>query len=633
MLSKKEKKILTLIKFFPIVIIFITALTTSTLFLTEHEKHYNGQLQNIRNTFIKTQQIKIKNEVDRIYEYISFHKKNSEKKIKEVVKVQVNEAYSILEGLYNNYKDTKTKRQIIKMYKASLRNIRFLKNRGYFYVYDMNGTNIFHGLSSDLEGSFLYYHKDIAGKRVIQNMIEKLKKNSETYDEWYWEKPNSNKVQRKIGYQKLFKPYNIFVGSGEYVEDFENELKDKILEYISNIKYLNNRKITILDRQGNVITTKNSDLVGKNLYKIDKKNSSLYKRILSFKGDQSKYISVNDNTIFNDTKYKKLTLYLRSYSQWKWVILSSFYEETLEHEIETNVNVLKKGDNKVLTNFVLIVTFLCLIMIILSLYVTDFLEKSFFKYQKKIIDEMQMNRDKDNMIAQQSKMASMGEMIGNIAHQWRQPLSAISTAVTGLKFEKEMGILEDDNFIRGMDSIHDSVIYLSKTIDDFRNFFKPNKIKTIFQLKDTIQKTLNILSSQFNMNEIYFVKNIEDVKVFGQENELIQVLINILNNARDELKKIPDDRFIFIDVLKEGNKAKLIIKDSAGGIPPDIIKKVFEPYFTTKPENGTGIGLHMSKQIIEDSLQGTIEVQNNTFEYKNKEYKGAKFTMTFDISN
>ncbi|RXJ92054.1 histidine kinase [Malaciobacter molluscorum] len=632
MLSKKEKYILNVIKYFPIIIILITALTTSYLFLNEHEKHYQKELQQVKDKFIQSQELKIKNEVDKIYEYIDFHKKNNESLIKIYVKEQVNEAYNILNGLYNKYKTTKTKNEIIEMYKASLRKMRFFNNRGYFYVYDMKGNNIFHGLMPFIEGHSMLYHRDITGKEIIKSMINGLKKKTEIYDEWYWHEPNSKEIKRKIGYHKLFKPYNIFVGSGEYVEDFENELKQRIIKYISSIKYIN-RYITILDYKGNIIIADNKELIGKNIFKKDKKNKEIYEKVFFLAKAGENYTDFDDSTIFNNTKFKHVKLFVKGYNDWHWAIISAFYTDALKNDINSRIILLKQDDHRVLINFALIVGILCLIMIVLSFYITKFLEKSFFSYQKKILKEIKINREKDNMIAQQSKMAAMGEMIANIAHQWRQPLSVISTAVTGLKFEKELGILEDKNFIRGMDSIHESVIHLSKTIDDFRNFFKPNKNKTIFNLKDVVDKTLKLLNSQFNINEIYFVKNIENIKLHGLENELIQVLINILNNSRDELKKVAEDRFIFIDIKRVDDKAKFTIKDTAGGISTNIIKNIFDPYFTTKGEEGTGIGLYMSKQIIENSFKGTIEAKNSTFTYKDKEFRGAEFIMTFDISN
>ena len=231
---------------------------------------------------------------------------------------------------------------------------------------------------------------------------------------------------------------------------------------------------------------------------------------------------------------------------------------------------------------------------------------------------------------QQSKMAAMGEMIGNIAHQWRQPLSVISTASTGLKLQKEMDILSDDDFYSTLVSINTSAQHLSSTIDDFRDFFNPsnNKINE-FNISETFIKTLNLVKAQFTAKDIEIIQNIEDSKISSIENELIQVLINILNNARDALITIENQRrFIFINAYTKENNLIIEIKDNAGGIKEEIIDRIFEPYFTTKYKSqGTGIGLYMSKEIIEKHIDGILLVSNENYTYENVDYLGAKFVI------
>jgi signal transduction histidine kinase len=171
---------------------------------------------------------------------------------------------------------------------------------------------------------------------------------------------------------------------------------------------------------------------------------------------------------------------------------------------------------------------------------------------------------------------------------------------------------------------------MSQTIDDFRNFFKENKQKEKINLKKCYEKTFKIANAKYQTYKITVVKNIEDIEVETLENELIQVIINILNNAKDALLEncSKDDRFIFVDIYKNGNTPTIEIKDSAGGIPTDIIDKVFDPYFTTKGDNdGTGIGLYMSKQIVTKNLSGSLDVKNETFEYQGTTYTGANFTL------
>ncbi|WP_321313888.1 response regulator [Halarcobacter sp.] len=249
--------------------------------------------------------------------------------------------------------------------------------------------------------------------------------------------------------------------------------------------------------------------------------------------------------------------------------------------------------------------------------------------------EEQLKRER--MLVIQSKMAAMGEMLGNIAHQWKQPLNTISICASNLKIQKEMGHIKDeDNVLDDMtENITKSIKYMSDTINDFQNYLKPNKLETCFYLKDTIAKVESLVSALCKTNSIKIIKNIEDnIHLCSFQNELIQVLINIIKNSIDELVNLnDDDRIIKIDIFSEDETQIIIIHDSAGGIPKNIIKKVFEPYFTTKKDEGTGIGLYMSKQIITGHLNGSIDVSNEKFVVDNKEHVGAKFVLKLNSFN
>ena len=249
--------------------------------------------------------------------------------------------------------------------------------------------------------------------------------------------------------------------------------------------------------------------------------------------------------------------------------------------------------------------------------------------EKEIEDEVEQNRQKDNMLFQQSKMASMGEMMENIAHQWRQPLSFISTSASGIKLHKEFNTLSDELLDEAIENIMNSTQFLSNTIDDFRDFYKTDKVKSKFNVKEILEKTLKLTSSRFTNRAIKVIKDIDEIFIFGFENELIQVLVNILNNARDELEKLPnDERFIFVTLKQKEDKVIISVKDNAGGVNEKIINRVFEPYFTTKSdEKGTGIGLYMSNEIITKHFNGKIYVQNEVFIHQQKEYKGANFVI------
>tara|TARA_B100001063_G_C16776048_1_gene565460 strand:+ start:3060 stop:6221 length:3162 start_codon:yes stop_codon:yes gene_type:complete len=242
---------------------------------------------------------------------------------------------------------------------------------------------------------------------------------------------------------------------------------------------------------------------------------------------------------------------------------------------------------------------------------------------------------KERILYQQSKMASMGEMLGNIAHQWRQPLSTISTASTGAKIQKEMDSLSDDELDSILTIINDSAQYLSTTIDDFRNFFNPknNNIHKINSIK-TIEKALKLVSSQFNAKDIELIQDLESYEFLSIENELVQVLVNLLNNAKDILiTKENLRRLIFINTYQKDGTSYIEIKDNGGGVDDSIVDRIFEPYFTTKHQaQGTGIGLYMSEEIVKNHLNGILSVENSTYTYDGIEYKGAKFSIKIDAN-
>ncbi len=230
-----------------------------------------------------------------------------------------------------------------------------------------------------------------------------------------------------------------------------------------------------------------------------------------------------------------------------------------------------------------------------------------------IIDITEL-KQKDKLLFQQSKMASMGEMLGNIAHQWRQPLNVISTSASAVKFEKEFDTLSDERFLESMDMIVHNTQYLSKTIDDFRNFFKPDKSVEKFIPNQVIRQAIKLLDSTIKNHEIDIQTNFLKTEHYfeGYSNEFIQVIINIINNSKDAfiLNNI-EHRVIYIEENNYNDKYILTIKDNAGGIPLQIIDKVFDPYFTTKHKSqGTGIGLYMSHQIIVDHMKGDLSVRN-----------------------
>lgn len=251
------------------------------------------------------------------------------------------------------------------------------------------------------------------------------------------------------------------------------------------------------------------------------------------------------------------------------------------------------------------------------------------------IEQEKILRQRDNLLYQQSKMASLGEMISNIAHQWRQPLSAISTAASGLKLQSELGVLEQKDVIKTSDNIVNYTLYLSKIIDEFRNFVKQDTVKIDTNLKTILDKSLLLIDSKLkNLPIMVINQNTLDTKLCTYENEIIQSIIKILQNAIEVLLKDEheDDKIIIISTFLEKDTINISIQDSGHGIQEENMDKIFDPYFTTKHQaQGVGLGLYVAYQIITNQLKGNIQVSNKNFSLNNKEYFGAEFLITLPI--
>ena len=248
--------------------------------------------------------------------------------------------------------------------------------------------------------------------------------------------------------------------------------------------------------------------------------------------------------------------------------------------------------------------------------------------EEKVIVETSKQKEQEQLLIQQTRLAAMGEMIGNIAHQWRQPLNALGLILQNLKFSYEIGELDEKMMNKSIEKANMLTKNMSKTIDDFRNFFRPNKAKESFKINESVTKAIELIESTFEHHNIKLEKDFTstETEFFGFPNEFSQVVLNLLTNAKDAvLENKIENPLIIVQTKKDDEYIYISIKDNGLGIKSEIINKIFEPYFTTKDEGkGTGIGLYMSKIIIENNMNGKIEVKN--------EEEGANVTIKLPLS-
>ncbi|MDN5093502.1 sensor histidine kinase [Aliarcobacter butzleri] len=628
MKPSKEEQFLKIIKVMPSVFVVVFSLFVILFLYFENKKTFNKERKEIEQKYILKNKEIIKEEVLRVFTFTKQLQKNTEEELKQNVKNRVYEAHEMATNIYEKYKTTKSKQEIFQYIKVALSGIRFNEGRGYFFIDDIYGNKLSHPIDTSIEGKNFLNYTDVNGYRFFENIVNTIKDKTERFDEYYWYKPNTNKeIGRKIAFYKTFEPLNIAIGTGEYFDDFEKIIQKKALEYINLVRFGKSGYIFIINYDGTYLNHIRKDYIGKNYLENDEVKDK--KRVIT----DLINIAKNGNGFYTYIQNKPSTEYptekisfVQGMDDWNWLIGAGFYEDDLKQEILNVKEKLDRNYEKYALNILILGMILIIFLLVASGYVSIFLENKLKEYKKEL-------DNKQAILYQQSKMAAMGEMIGNIAHQWRQPLSIITTATSGMVLQKQMGVLTDEFFFEASNRINASSQYLSQTIDDFRNFFIPNKEKSKVNLIEIFKKTLDLISAQFSSKDIKIIKNIEGVEFESYENELIQALINILNNSRDELIKKDGERFIFVDAFEKDNFINITIKDNAGGVIKENLNKIFEPYFTTKYKSqGTGIGLYMTEEIITKHLNGTICVENVEFTYNEKEYFGAEFTIRIDLN-
>jgi two-component system, NtrC family, sensor kinase len=752
-MTKEVNRLLNVIKFTPLIIVLITSVFIMIVIYQEQETEFNKEQDFIKVQYINKEKNKIKSTITAIHDYIQQQKYESESQLKDNLKERMLNAYKIASNIYTKNKDHLSKNEIINQIKVALESIKFSEGRGYFSIHTMQGINILHPINKEFEGENLL------------NAINIAKTKGEGFMSWYHYKPNDmRKKYKKFGIVKKFEPYNLVITTAEYLDEFENNIKERILEHISKLKYKNDNFIFVLNNEGKILQHPSQKIMNKNIFeeKTFSHVSKYFKKFIyeDIKKDEdfiSYEVKIYTNT---DTKIT----YVKKLHEWSWVIANGFKVSDANRIIEKRKLILEDKYTNFKKNIFIYIFIITIFLMFISYFIAKLIKDKFLEYRKKeneqlekelisenkiinlekvfnsffelsinlqliiskegillqinnacesilgykkeeilntnflnlihtddldkTIQEMEKlkkgesveyfenrynhkngtyvnlawsatlntsneliyataqnithikqieleNNEKEKILFQQNKLAAMGEMIGNIAHQWRQPLSAISTGATGVKLQNEMNILDNTSLAQTMDTINNSAQYLSQTIEDFRSFFDPrNSNESEFKISHAINKTLELTKSQFIAKEIEIITNIEDVLLISKENELIQVLVNILNNAKDALETIQNQRkLIFINTYKNKNDRFIIeIKDTAKGVDNTVIDRIFEPYFSTKHKaQGTGIGLYMSQSIVTNSLHGILSVKNETFTYENIEYTGANFHIDIEI--
>lgn len=376
--------------------------------------------------------------------------------------------------------------------------------------------------------------------------------------------------------------------------------------YLRQLKIQENKKQSILDSQQNIIVITN----GTNIIDANKRLYEFFKDVSTLEQFKNKYICICKTFLNMDDENYIIDKYYNG-RNWAEYVLNNQDKNfrVAIKNMENEINHFSVKCSKIKDENFIIATF------------TDITQEIF---------RIEENKEKDRILFQQSKIAAITDILKNIAHHWRQPLSVISTITSGMKLQKELDILDDKNFNESCDAIINNTTKLSDTIEDFTIFFNNDEKITRFSLIETLENTKKIMDSTFEKEYIQCSFTYDnDFILNANKNDFSQAILNILDNSIHALitNQNQDDRFIFIEFKNN----ILQIRDSGNGIDENIISKIFEPYFTTKHQSfGVGLGLYMVNEFFVKNLGYKIDIQNVTYTYKNKNYIGTNFIIDFN---
>ena len=624
---KKTKSFLIPIVLLVVLSVILIAFFISYININMFKTHMYEHIETSKQEYFEKNKNDIYRLVHRANNSIKFQIAQSEKKLKKYLSERVKVALDTAEFVHNRHKgkisDNEIKKRVIKHLNA----IKFNNIRGFYFISDYKTNKVIeHGVKKII-GKDMTNFKDSKGNHVVSLRNKAVENNKIGFLKVYNNKPNDLQNEYpKLNAVALFKPLNIVIGTGEYLDVVEEEVKNIILNRYSKMQkdkrkyafFIDLHNINGGDSFGTMIFHPNRHAsIGIKLNDSfkDAKGNQPRKEFLKKLREKGEGYTTHWYKNPNTKKTEQEMMYFYLQKDWNWILGGGFFFKDLEKEISKMEQDITQHTKDTISKTVFLVILLSLIAITIAIFVSIRIDKTIKSYTDELVEHKDKERKQDTLIADQEKMVQMGEMIGNIAHQWRQPLSVISTASTGMKMQKEFGLLNDENFIDSCNVINDNAQFLSNTIDTFRDYIKEKKELKEVILQDRINNAINIIEASLHNNHIELINNIDNVeliKITMIVGELSQVIINLLNNAKDVLlENRIEHPFVKIDLIKKDNLAIITIEDNGGGIDKDILLKIFDPYFTTKhASQGTGLGLYMSKNIVEKHLNGKLYAKN-----------------------
>ncbi len=385
MQRRSDKKLLTLISLMPVVLIGIFTFVLNAIIIHENRSKVETLIASLHSESVEKEKNRIKHQVDTIYQQISYQRNLTEATLKRSIKLRVDDAFKTVSFIYQKNKD-KPKSEIMELITNALRQSRFNDGRGYFFIYGMDGRNLMHPIFPDLEGKNLLHVQDVRGSYPVKNYIDLMKEKGEGFSRWWYPKPDIKDQEfEKIGYAKWFEPLNFYIGTGEYIVNVEEDIKEKLLRWISEVRFGESGYIFLLDQYGNTLAHYNKSKIDPNKYSKDSPNKGpITQKMLTLAHNGGGYMQYISAFKPRTAEQAEKLSFIKEYNEWGWVIGAGVYTDENKRLLEEKETLLLQQNKIALTKILLLTLILALVLTILSLSVSKYIGMRFNRFKKRI---------------------------------------------------------------------------------------------------------------------------------------------------------------------------------------------------------------------------------------------------------
>jgi len=604
----KTKILPKLIIIVPSLLVLVVGFFMGTFYIDKLEQHFEQARKNSINEYIINKKKEGETWANQLSALFKYKSELIDETIKNDLKTRVDLAYESAKYIYDKYKNTNSKKDIKNRIRDALLKMSFNDKKNYIFISSFDGNSILSGSRNSKNENLLNYI-DADGRSIVLEEITKVRK----HKEGFIKSKDPKDGNLKTIYVKNLGFYDWYIGSSIYeVQELENVKHDSLDIIKSSPIQQDDFMIIYEDKKPIYLSLKMQSILSKESLKKIK------------------------NTISQDSSWHEentvgYLYYSKYFEQFNWHLVYGFNISKMSESELIKQEQMQSLVNKELEFIRNISVIIVVLVLVLSVVFSRAINHIFLSYQKdvksrqdqleflnasleqRVARELHNLRQKDKMLIQKAKMADMGDMISMIAHQWRQPLNQLSYVLMNIDSAYEHNELDKKYLDEKIKEANNLLEFMSVTIDDFRNYFKPDQKQEDVNIGNVVKRGLELMQKPLENAQIEIIHTNEcerDIKIYV--NEFVQVILNLVKNSKDALLQ-NDVKKPKIEIITKCTKDETIVevKDNGGGINKDILDKIFEPYFTTKDaQHGTGLGLYMSKMIVEEHLNGKIVVEN-----------------------